>query len=109
MPPPLPDRWLIDTPVVLVYPDGTRRASAVQVGYPDQLGSEPGNYESNCWVRIDDVVSFGGPVIGGSTFGALLSALECLRSGVEDFILRGGRILDPDGEDMWSKLSRMLP
>lgn len=97
----MPDEWLVDEPVTLVRADGTRIDSAIRLGFPSQVGPKRAgeNAESSCWSHVGGLLELGGPVISGSTLGALTSALEILADVTAAFTAAGGGFADSTGAD----------
>jgi hypothetical protein len=80
---------------------------SIRVGFPRQVadpevwgtGEPQHNYESSCWVRVDEILTIPGPVIGSSTLSALMTALESLAERLDEFTASGGKIIDDEGEE----------
>jgi hypothetical protein len=97
----VPKDWLIDQTCMLVFPNGQGTAQTkIQVSFPTVVAptTECDNFESSCWVQLDDIVNLGGPVLGASTLHVLCVSLRLLVKTLDDFCKVGGRVEDVHGK-----------
>lgn len=93
-----PTEWLFSKAVTFVHADGRTVEGRIGVGIPEQLGpmNPDDDYESLCWVVADSVLELGGPLHDASTFRVLVSALAVLARSLQEFLSRGGRMVEAD-------------
>ena len=83
--------WIAEEPVVFVYADGRRNAGRIAVGLPEHVGAD----EARCSIALDGLERTR-PIHGATTLQALLLAIRFLGMRLHDFMLKGGRVVDPN-------------
>ena len=91
------------TDFVFLFPDGSKKPVQLRVGKPYKTAD--GDWACPC-----ELVGFESrhPDMGGTdSMQALCLAISLLRRRLEDFVDKGGKILDVDDESEWSLLETM--
>lgn len=82
---------------MFVHPDGRRASGRIAVGQPYTLDGG----EAECPIEIGGLHERLHPIIGDGTLQALLLGVRFAGSRLNDFVSRGGRVVDPeDGSDI---------
>ena len=89
-------KWIAEEHVIWAFPDGQRRKGRIAVGEPQPA---PGG-ETDCHYALDGLEYVVGPLKGGGPMQALCIALRFIGWKLHDFLARGGRVLNDDGEDV---------
>lgn len=87
---------------VFRFADGANRRVQIRVGKPYEVSFR----EWACPVEIRGFEPRYPDIRGGDSVQALCLAITLVRLRIEDFIEKGGRVLDPDNGSEWDK--RML-
>src|SRR5262245_53214188 len=80
---------------IFLFPDGTKTRVGMRVGKPYSVGERD-------WACPCELTGLDGrhpDIRGGSSMQALTLAISLLRRRVEDFIEKGGKVLDAESEE----------
>ena len=90
--------WIATVRFIAVDERGRKRAVAAKIGTPYRIGRR----DWGCPVD-SGILGRHADARGGDSFQALCLAIALVRALVEDFIERGGRILDPKDRTEWPR------
>ena len=80
---------------VFLFPDGTKNRVGFRVGRPYSLG----DHEWACPCELTGMDGRHPDIHGGSSMQALTLAISLLRRRVQDFVEKGGKVLDAETEE----------
>jgi hypothetical protein len=83
--------WIAEEQVIWLYTDGSRVPGRIAVGLPMQITDD----EAHCMVALDGLDHLSFPMLGSSPLQVLLLAVRHLGMRIQDFMSKGGRVLDP--------------
>lgn len=92
------DEPVADLKCIAVESDGRRFALTVSIGRPYQSGTEPETW--SCPVVIDPLHTHLRHIAGGDALQSLCLACRMAFDLLLNFVERGGRLVDEDGNDV---------
>jgi hypothetical protein len=84
--------WIASSRFLLVTADGAERVVTARIGRPYDTGG--GDWA--CPVEIENFESRGPDVYGADSLQSLCLATSSVRLRLEAFLVKGGKVLDPD-------------
>lgn len=88
--------WIAEMQVTWIPASGERRPGRIAIGMPVAVSDD----EASCLYALDGLEYVAGPMRGAHRMQALCQALCFIGWKLHDFVSRGGRVLNDDGEDV---------